>query len=158
MSPAERPLEDATIDHFALSVADLDTMVAFYTRIGFDERTRSDLAPAPVRVVLLRNTAGAAIELTAHQASLPLERPRNPIDAATHQGQFHVAIRVEKLDSTIVMAVTAGASLITPPAMNSRGDTRFAYLADPEGNLIELVSPAPPADDESPSLRANLRT
>jgi catechol 2,3-dioxygenase-like lactoylglutathione lyase family enzyme len=156
MSPAERPLEDATIDHFALSVADLDTMVAFYTRIGFNERTRSDLAP--VQVVLLRNTAGAAVELTAHQASLPLERPRNPIDAATHQGQFHVAIRVEKLDSTIATAVTAGASLITPPAMNSRGDTRFAYLADPEGNLIELVSPAPPADDESPSPRANLRT
>jgi catechol 2,3-dioxygenase-like lactoylglutathione lyase family enzyme len=25
--------------------------------------------------------------------------------------------------------------------MNSRGDARFAYIRDPEGNLIELVSP-----------------
>jgi predicted enzyme related to lactoylglutathione lyase len=38
--------------------------------------------------------------------------------------------------------MAAGAELIAGPAANSRGDARFAYLRDPEGNLLELVSPA----------------
>jgi catechol 2,3-dioxygenase-like lactoylglutathione lyase family enzyme len=137
--PTERPVESATIDHVALSVDDLDAMVAFYTRIGFDERVRSDLAPAPVRVVLLRNRAGAAIELIAHTASVPVERAPNPVDAATRQGQLHFALQAGQLDSTIAAVVAAGAHLITSPRMNSHGNARFAYVADPGGNLIELM-------------------
>jgi catechol 2,3-dioxygenase-like lactoylglutathione lyase family enzyme len=140
MSLAERPLESATIDHVALSVGDLDAMVAFYTRIGFDERARSDLAPAPVRVALLRNRAGAAIELIAHSASVPFAHAQNPVDAATRRGQIHFALQVGQLDPTIAAVVAAGARLITSPRMNSRATARFAYIADPEGNLIELVS------------------
>ena len=71
MSPAERrPLGNTPIDHIALSVAGPDMMIAFYTLIGFDEQTRSDLAPAPVRMALLRNQAGVGIELTAREASI----------------------------------------------------------------------------------------
>jgi NAD(P)-dependent dehydrogenase (short-subunit alcohol dehydrogenase family) len=32
-------------------------------------------------------------------------------------------------------------------AVVSRGDARFAYVRDPEGNLIELVSPEPMTDN-----------
>jgi glyoxylase I family protein len=140
MSPVERPLQGATVDHVAFSVGDLEAMVAFYARVGFDERSRSDLAPAPVRVVLLRNPAGVAIELIAHTASVPAERARNPVDAAAHQGLLHFALQVGDLDATVAAVVAAGARPITSSSLNSRGDARFAYVADPEGNLIELIS------------------
>jgi hypothetical protein len=55
MSPADRPLQGATLSHFGRSVGDLDAMVAFYTRLGFDETARADFAPVPVRLARVRN-------------------------------------------------------------------------------------------------------
>jgi predicted enzyme related to lactoylglutathione lyase len=46
-------------------------------------------------------------------------------------------------------AVSAGAGLITRPAVDSRGEAQFAYIADPEGNLIELIGPLAPGGDSS---------
>jgi catechol 2,3-dioxygenase-like lactoylglutathione lyase family enzyme len=146
MSPAERPLESAVNDHVALSVGDLDTMTAFYTRLGFDEIARSDFAPAPVRTAMVRNLAGMALELTAHQESAPGPLAAGPVEAARRRGLFHFALHVSRLDHAVTEAVAAGAQLVSGPAPNSRGDVRFAYVRDPEGNLIELVSPEPKTD------------
>jgi catechol 2,3-dioxygenase-like lactoylglutathione lyase family enzyme len=156
--PAERPLESAAPDHVALSVADLDAMTAFYARLGFDEVSRADLSPAPVRTVLLRNRAGTALELTAHRESAATgPAARTPADAARRRGLFHFALHadgpgasepgadglgVTGLDRAVTGAVAAGADLVAGPAPNSRGDARFAYVRDPEGNLIELTGPA----------------
>jgi catechol 2,3-dioxygenase-like lactoylglutathione lyase family enzyme len=92
--PADRPLESATNDHVALSVGDLDAMATFYTRLGFDEFNRSDLAPAPARIALLRNQAGTVFELTAHQDSQPATPPDSPLQAAQTRGLFHCALHV----------------------------------------------------------------
>jgi catechol 2,3-dioxygenase-like lactoylglutathione lyase family enzyme len=143
MWPADRPLESATNDHVALSVGDLDIMAAFYICLGFDEIARSDLAPAPVRIVVLRNRAGTTFELTAHLDSVPGSVPESPLQAARTRGLFHCAMRVARLEQTVTGAVAAGAQLIAGPALNSRGDARFAYIRDPEGNLIELICPEP---------------
>jgi catechol 2,3-dioxygenase-like lactoylglutathione lyase family enzyme len=141
MSPAERPLEGATIDHVALSVGDLDAMLAFYARLGFDEVSRADFAPAPVRTVLLQSGTGARLELTAHDESTETVPPVDAMDAARRRGLFHFAVRVASLDAAVEGTLAAGAVLLSGPAVNSRGDAHFAYLADPEGNLVELVSP-----------------
>jgi catechol 2,3-dioxygenase-like lactoylglutathione lyase family enzyme len=169
--PAERPLENAVPDHVALSVADLDAMTAFYARLGFDEVSRSDFSPTPVRTALLRNRAGTALELTAHGESAAAgPAPGTPADAARRRGLFHLALHVGGtradgtradgtradgtsaggpdaggpggLDRAVAGAVAAGAELLSGPASNSRADARFAYVRDPEGNLIELTGPA----------------
>jgi catechol 2,3-dioxygenase-like lactoylglutathione lyase family enzyme len=141
MWPTDRPLESATYDHVALSVGDLETMVAFYTRLGFDEIARADFAPAPVRLALMANPAGARLELTTHTFSDPVPEA-GPLEAARHRGPFHFAVRVDRLAETVALCETAGARTVTPAAINSRGDGVFAYLADPEGNLIELTAAA----------------
>jgi len=128
MSPAERPLQSATITHFGLSVGDLEAMVAFYTRLGFDEIARVDFAPAPVRLVLVRNQTAPA---------------DSAMDAAKKRGVFQFAMRVTQLEQAVEESIGAGARLISAPATNSRGEYRFAFVADPEGNLIEFVSPPP---------------
>lgn len=39
----------------------------------------------------------------------------------------------------IAAAVTCGARIVSRPAMARRPGIRFAYVTDPEGNLIELL-------------------
>jgi catechol 2,3-dioxygenase-like lactoylglutathione lyase family enzyme len=143
MSPAERPLQSATISHFGLSVGDLDAMVAFYTRLGFDEIARVDFAPAPVRLALVQNQAGTTLELTARSDSAQTAAADSAMDAAKKRGVFQYAMRVTQLEQAVEDSIAAGARLLSAPATNSRGEYRFAYVADPEGNLIELVSPVP---------------
>jgi glyoxylase I family protein len=115
-------------------------MVAFYARLGFAEIARSDFAPAPVRLVLVRTQAGATLELTARSDSAQTAPVSSAIEAAKQRGIFHYAMRVTRLERAVADAVAAGARLLSAPAMNSRGDSRFAYVADPEGNLMEFVS------------------
>lgn len=141
MSRAERALESATFDHVALSVADLEGMIAFYNALGFDVVYQIDFTPAPMRLAMVRNRAGAAIELTLHDGSVS-SPATDPVSAALRQGIFHVALRVTDLATATASATAAGATAIVPPGTNSRGDSLFAYFADPEGNLIELIQPA----------------
>jgi glyoxylase I family protein len=116
-------------------------MIIFYASLGFDLEARYDLAPAPVVVALLRNRSHAGIELTAHTASVPADHPGDPVKAAARQGPHHFALKVGDLEATVTAALEAGAAPMTAPQPNSRGTARFAYITDPEGNLIELISP-----------------
>ena len=134
-------LEGATVDHVALSVGDLDAMIGFYGRLGFRTIARSNFSPAPVRSALLRTRGGITLELTAHTGSIEAAPAAGPIEAAKRRGIYHVALRVRELDGAVAEIETAGGRLVVAPASNSRGDGRYAYVADLEGNLIELVVP-----------------
>jgi len=149
MSPSDRAWESATVNHVALSVGDLDAMVQFYGRLGFDECDRVDLSPVPVRVATLRNGADATIELTRHAMSLAAPVPSGPVEAAARRGLFHLAFTVTEMERAIDAAIDAGATLVTTVRTNTRRDAWFAYLADPEGNLIELLSPIAPEANRS---------
>ncbi|MEU4518987.1 VOC family protein [Amycolatopsis sp. NPDC024027] len=148
MPPGERPLESAKIDHVALSVGDLEAMVAFYAALGFDEVSRRDFAPAPIRLATVVNQRGARLELTANDRSEPTPAA-DPIAASRRRGPFHFALSVELLADAVQAAVSAGAGLVTQPAVDSRGEAQFAYIADPEGNLVELVGPLATGGDPS---------
>lgn len=142
MPPTERPLEGATIHHVALSVGDLDTMSSFYAALGFDEVSRVDFAPASIRLMTIANQAGARLELTANDESEPAEET-DPTSASRRRGPFHFALAVSDLADVARSAVEAGARIVIEPTMNARGDAEFAYIKDPEGNLIELIGLPP---------------
>jgi predicted enzyme related to lactoylglutathione lyase len=59
-----------------------------------------------------------------------------------HKGYFHWALTVEDLDTVFAQVLDAGATEVTPPAPAARAGARFAYVKDPEGNLLELIQPA----------------
>jgi catechol 2,3-dioxygenase-like lactoylglutathione lyase family enzyme len=141
MPPADRPLAAAGFDHLALSVGDLDAMVACYAALGFDEVSRTDFAPAPIRLVTVANRRGVTLELTANAESTRTAPAADPLAASRRRGPFHFALRVDDLPATIAAALAAGARLVTPPAATTRADARYVYLADPEHNLIELIGP-----------------
>jgi catechol 2,3-dioxygenase-like lactoylglutathione lyase family enzyme len=144
MSPADPAgLAGAVFDHVGLSVADLDAQCRFYGEaLGLAVEWRSGAPGAPVRIALLRTPGGLRLELVERRGSTP-QSFTDPLDGAGTRGYFHWALTVTDLDAAYASALAAGATPVSTPADAARTGVRFAYVKDPEENLLELVSPAP---------------
>jgi catechol 2,3-dioxygenase-like lactoylglutathione lyase family enzyme len=126
-------------DHVGLSVADLDAQSRFYEKaFGFVEIYRNDLHEGKIRSAILRSNAGAQLELIERAGSKP-QYFTDPVDGAGIQGYFHWALKVDDLDTAFESITSAGAASVTTPANAAHPGIRFAYVRDPEGNLIELI-------------------
>ncbi|MDW5593061.1 VOC family protein [Conexibacter stalactiti] len=131
------------LDHVGLSVGDLDAQRRFYARaLGLTETEETfELPEAQVRTAILRSADGLKLELVERGGSTPQEFA-DPLDGASIQGYFHWALNVEDLDAVYTAVLRAGADAVSPPAPAVRPGARFAYVKDPEGNLLELIQPA----------------
>jgi catechol 2,3-dioxygenase-like lactoylglutathione lyase family enzyme len=129
-------------DHVGLSVADLDLQRDFYGRaLGLTNiEERIEMPEARVRTSILRDDSGLKIELIERGGSTPQEFS-DPFDGAGTQGYFHWALDVEDLDTVFAQMLAAGATEVSAPAAAARAGARFAYVKDPEGNLLELIQP-----------------
>jgi catechol 2,3-dioxygenase-like lactoylglutathione lyase family enzyme len=130
-------------DHVGLSVADLDLQREFYGRaLGLtDIEEQIDMPQARVRTAILRGESALKIELIERGGSTPQEFT-DAFDGAGTQGYFHWALYVDDLDEAFARVLEAGATEVSAPAPAARAGARFAYLKDPEGNLLELIQPA----------------
>jgi len=127
-------------DHVGLSVADLEAAEAFYTNtFGFARQLAFELSPHPIRGVMLTHPGGFRLELFEHSASVPGLQATTPIEAHATRGYNHFALRSADIVGLWERAIEAGASAVMPPADSPEPGVRFAFLADPEGNLLELV-------------------
>jgi catechol 2,3-dioxygenase-like lactoylglutathione lyase family enzyme len=130
-------------DHVGLSVADLDAQRRFYAdALGLTEvEEQFEMPAARVRSAILRAGDGLKIELIERGGSAPQEFT-DPYDGAGTQGYFHWAVYVDDLDTAYESVLSAGAGEVSAPADAVRPGMRFAYVKDPEGNLLELIQPA----------------
>jgi catechol 2,3-dioxygenase-like lactoylglutathione lyase family enzyme len=128
--------------HIGLSVADLDAQQRWYQQaLGLDELVEHFELPEPrVRTVVLRAANGLRIELIEREGSTP-QTFNDPLEAALTRGYGHWALEVEDLDQTFAGLSAAGAEPVSPPAPAVQPGARFAYVRDPEGNLLELIQP-----------------
>ena len=128
-------------DHVGVSVADLARSEAFYrTAFAFTQvEHRFALADHGLQGVVLTNDAGARIELFAKLHSQPTRSSTDPIEAAAVQGWFQTAFRTNDVKAGFARVVAAGALPVRPPFLAPDGLTMVAFVADPDGNLLELV-------------------
>jgi catechol 2,3-dioxygenase-like lactoylglutathione lyase family enzyme len=125
--------------HVGLSVGDLDQQVDFYCRaFELEPESTSSFPDLGMRTAIVANRSGLRVELTERLDSRA-GAGRTPYEAAAVQGYFHLAIAVDDLDAAYRHAASAGARPVSGPAAASRPGVTFAYLADPEENLIELI-------------------
>ncbi len=128
------------LDHVGLSVGDLDAASEFYSRaFGFAPQLEFELAPHPVRGLMLRHESGMRLELFERTGSVPGVQGGTPIEALATRGYGHFAFAAPDIDAVFAGALEAGASAVLEPAPSPEPGVRFAFLADPEGNLVELV-------------------
>lgn len=129
------------IDHAGVSVSDLDRSHAFYRDLlGFN--TVEDRFTVPGRGlsgVVLTNDAGARIELFLKTGSAPIRHVSDPVETALGQGWFQLAFTCPDTRSEYDRLIAAGAASIKAPFTAPDGRATVAFLADPDGNLIELV-------------------
>ncbi|MFB6836940.1 VOC family protein [Streptomyces sp. NPDC056361] len=115
-----------------LLVSDFPSVYRFYRdTLGLKPQFEAETGPY---AKLTPDTGHAAIALQArtHLADV-LER----LEAAPAGHRALIALRVDDLDATHAELTSRGAEFLRDPS--PMGDRmRVAYLADPEGNLIEL--------------------
>jgi catechol 2,3-dioxygenase-like lactoylglutathione lyase family enzyme len=130
----------ASPHHVGLSVADLDAEQRWYQHnLGLNEVIeRVELRDPPVRTVVLRAPSGLRLELIELAGSEPAST-NDPLEAARIQTYGHLALDVNDLDTAFAELVAAGANPLSPPAPGASPGVRFAYVQDPEGNLLELI-------------------
>ena len=129
-------------DHVGLSVADLDAQHRFYSQaLGLVEEARTEMPQARIRAAVLSAPGGLRIELIERRGSAP-QTFTDAYDGAGTQGYFHWALAVDDLDRAFDGLLAAGATQVSAPAHALRPGVRFAYVKDPEGNLIELTQTA----------------
>jgi lactoylglutathione lyase len=130
-------------DHVGLSVADLDASREFYSRaFGFADEFEFALEPHPIRGLMMRHESGARLELLEHAESSPGIQGLIPLEAPRTRGYGHFALSAPDIEPVFAAALAAGASAVVEPSPSPEPGVRFAFLADPEGNLVELVERA----------------
>ncbi len=154
----------ATFWHLGLVVDDLDTMERFYGEvIGLERVTDMTVEDAAVStgsegVIVVENldallgVEGTRIEIRHfsdpqhHQFLELLHYPDHPAQAVTRTtnsplGYAHLGISVVAIEPVLERMENLGlGTLLTgPQALAEFGGIRYAFLKDPEGNLIELM-------------------
>lgn len=126
------------IDHVVIRAVDPERMIAFYRDVlGCAVDKRND----PLGLVHLR-AGSALIDLVGVDGELGRRGGRAP--AADARNMDHLCLRVEPFDAG-ALAAHLRAHGVEPSAPGTRygaeGDGESLYIADPEGNVIELKGP-----------------
>jgi lactoylglutathione lyase len=133
------------LDHVGLSVRDLAAAADWYcAAFGYARELELRIAPIELDIVMLIHPGhGDRLELLHRPGSTPGLRPADPAEAALSHAYGHVAFDVAELDVAYAKVVALGARPVMPPQPSPEPGVRMAFVADPEGNLVELLSRRP---------------
>ena len=126
-------------DHVGLNVADLESMTSWYCE-AFDLKVEFEFALDHVDFhgAMLCSPEGWRLELLSRPGSVTGLQAANPVEAALTRGFGHFALDVPDVDAAYDALIAAGASDRMSPCPSPEPGVRMAYVADPEGNLVEL--------------------
>ena len=141
MSAGADPLTGARgAHHVGLSVADLEAMTAFYRdALGFTVQVAFELPGGRMAGVMLRRPDGTGLELLCHTDSAG-DPATDPHAAMLRRGYGHWALVVADVAAAHQRLVAGGAREVwSPRPAPPPAEGAMSFLADPEGNLFELV-------------------
>jgi lactoylglutathione lyase len=125
--------------HFGLRVADLDRSQEFYEAVGYQVvGTVPDTPLGELVMLKLPRDDFVTIELVPNPAGG---------GGKTGTGLSHFVIHVESMKDTIAELAARGVDAEAPASPDGSDDFLTSWVADPDGNRIELVQwPAGHAD------------
>ncbi|WP_433170915.1 VOC family protein [Actinoallomurus sp. CA-150999] len=130
----------ARFDHVGINVRDLAAATAWYsTAFGLRTVFEFTLEGPGLSAVVLESPHGYRIELLARRGSAAGLRAPDPLTAALTEGYGHFALAVPDLEPVYEALIRQGADEVMKPGPSPEPGIRMAWVADPEGNLIELI-------------------
>jgi catechol 2,3-dioxygenase-like lactoylglutathione lyase family enzyme len=136
--PVADSVVEATHHHVGLTVADFAKQARWYETV-FGLREVASHQPSPlIRTAVLRAPNGLQLELIEAKGSERIRAFADAQDAAFVEGYGHWAIEVRDAVAAFHHLLAHGASAARAPMAGPTG-LPFAYVKDPEGNLIELI-------------------
>ena len=134
----------ARLDHVGLAVADLTAAAAWFCEVfGLVPELTLRVEPLDLSIeMLIHPEFGYRLELlhrprrNADDMAGAAGKPATPAEAARREGYGHMAFDVA---DAYHRAVARGARPVMPPCPAPEPGVRMAFVADPEGNLIELL-------------------
>jgi len=127
--------------HTRLKVSDLERSIAFYTEFfGMTCRFRNT-SPRGSQLAFM-SSPGCATELELACLPWDARKPREHVS----EDMFHLAFRVENMTETIQKMRAAGIPITEEPSSRRNGG-EMAFIEDPDGYEIELLSFAPHQPD-----------
>jgi lactoylglutathione lyase len=135
----------ARLDHVGLAVADLAAEASWFCDVfGLVTELALRVEPLDLSIrMLIHPEHGYRLELLHRPRSVAGGKPDTPAEAALRDGYGHVAFDVTDLDAAYERAVARGARPVMPPCPSPEAGVRMAFVADPEGNLVELLHRPP---------------
>ena len=119
--------------HVATRTKDLDAAIAFYGLLGMKLSEKRELTKNQATLAFIAPADGNfAIELVYNWGK----------DKAYGGGERfgHFAFVVDDVDETYRRLVAAGAKALRAPSLlQGVGPSKIAFIADPDGNQIELI-------------------
>jgi glyoxylase I family protein len=129
------------LDHVGLNVADLHASESWYVEaFGYvrELELRIDVVDLDI-VMLIHPERGDRLELLHRPGSRPGLRADDPPQAVLTEGFGHLAFDVLDVDRHFDRLVELGARPVMTPRPSPEPGVRMAFVADPEGNLVELL-------------------
>lgn len=129
-------------DHAGIRVPDFAAAVAWYGdtldfrllgQMPLGEKTLAFMAPAADEHFRIELIAGPGCTARAHFDQLS--------DTHATGGWHHLCFRVDDVDATIAELQRRAVRIVSPARAVPALGIRFAFIADPWGNLIELMQP-----------------
>jgi lactoylglutathione lyase len=128
------------LDHVGLSVGDVDAMKRWYVgALDLAVEFEFELDHVDFRGAMLLSADGWRLELVHRPEGRPGQLATNPVEAALVHGFGHIALDVPDVDEAYDALMAAGASDRMSPRPSPEPGIRMAFVADPEGNLVELL-------------------
>lgn len=139
--------------HTAIIVEDLDSMIEFYTKLGFQQKRRDmetgefishliALENAVLESVKLSLPDGYVIELTKYISHPALVKPKSSSKNKRdyYHGYDHIGFTVDNIETFVELVVSLGGALISTPKWTNPGlPSIHAYVTDPENNLLHIA-------------------
>jgi lactoylglutathione lyase len=117
--------------HTCYRITDIDRSVAFYEKLGFEDRRRMPIRDEAVNVFMGLPGDGDRLELTWNKDQ------SGPYDVGTGYG--HIALTVDDLDATLEKLAGDGIEPERPPYQVREGGSRICFVRDPDEYRIELI-------------------
>lgn len=128
-------------DHVAISVGDLAAAQDWWCR-ALDLAPEYHVEPPGTDLcgVMLVHPSGFRIELLHRPGATAGPSHAGPLEAAGRLGFGHVCLRADDVPAAYDALVERGAAVRKPPSASpARPGALNAFVADPEGNLIEIL-------------------